>query len=141
MRDTRVVSDEAPEDFAFVHVVMRLVEGDADARVEALLDAWAASLEGTEDLRLVALRALLARDVDGLAAALDEWLSAERADAPDRGPEAAATEAVVSLEALGLVALAAHRGQVVTEPIRGVPTLARGLVWRGANVGTELLVD
>ncbi len=140
VRDTRV-PDEAPEDFAFVHVVMRLVEGDADALVEPLLDAWAVALEGTEDLRLVLLRALLARDVDALTAALDEWLTVERADGPDRGPEAAATEAVVSLEALGLVALAAHRGLVVTEPLRDVPTLARGLVWRGAAARTELIVD
>ena len=66
---------------------------------------------------------------------------AERADAPDQGPEVQATEAMVSLEALGLVALAAHRGLVVIEPIRGVPALARGLVWRGAAAGTELVVD
>jgi hypothetical protein len=108
-------SDEYEEDFLFYEFLMvHAAPGAPVGEATKLLDRWEKCLAGTDDTRLPVCRALIEADRDAFDRALIDYLDArereQREQLPMLEPEAAATEASVSIEGLGLRQIAARRG-------------------------------
>jgi hypothetical protein len=131
-RHTWARGEEYEEDFLFHEFLMRRFFLDAPpAELEALLARWKVALQGSDDPRLDACRALQDRDAPGFGRALAAYL-AERADdlseAAEGGglaPELAATEGELSVEGVALARLADRVGLATAEDYPRVPSVAR----------------
>jgi hypothetical protein len=140
-RATRHDGMEYPEDFLYVHFLMRhaFLKEPAEL-VGPMLDEYERVLQGSEDPRLEVCRALLARDAAGFSAALDHHMTAQK-DRFDRlmqkeqvSQERWATVGQVSIEGLALVNVAASAGIPVGREVLCIPSLARA---RSAPPSTE----
>lgn len=129
-RKAHQADDEYEEDFLYMRFLMDLITGP-DVALPPLLARYEQVLEGNEDFRLDACRALLAGDGVALDAALDAVMTekkarAERLLAKDAlNPDAAATTERVSVEGLALVRLATLRGVKVRQVHPLIPPVAR----------------
>lgn len=135
---------EAEENYLAIHGPMRVLEGADDEELERLAVRWEAAVAGDEEPRIDALRALISRDAKTLREAVTDFLGAWRKSLDDESrhsPEAWATEAVVSVEALAFLRLGALRGATVTDELRGAPKVARDdspLTWHDDS---HLVID
>ncbi|MFP2930384.1 Imm49 family immunity protein [Pyxidicoccus sp. 3LG] len=129
-RHTWAEGEEYEEDFLFVEFLMQsFFLGASRETGERLLGRYEQVLQGAEDIRLPLCRALFERDSAEFDTALSTFL-AERADGYEQRsegepPEVLATEALLSVEGLGLVRLAERWGLQVEEDYLHVPSLAR----------------
>jgi hypothetical protein len=131
-----VRDEEYEEDFLFYEFVMRHSAARSPlAPTMALLDRWEACLAGTEDPRLAVCRALVGSDSAVFDAALVDYLGRRererRAELDMQEPEAAATEASVSVEGLAFRRLAAERGltPAAEHPQIPVPLSQPAIAW------------
>ncbi|MCY1078905.1 Imm49 family immunity protein [Archangium lansingense] len=127
---THQADDEYEEDFLYMRFLMNLLARPDDAPLP-LLARYEKLLEGNEDFRFDACRALLAGDGEALDAALDALMMekksrAERLLAKDAlDPDEASTTERVSIEGLALVRLATLRGVKVRQIHPLIPPVAR----------------
>lgn len=124
--------EEYEEDFLFVELVMqRFVLGAPAAEIEALLTRWETALQGSEDARLDACRALHRGDAQAFDAGLRALLQQrtddfeERIDAGGVPPEVEFTEALFSVEGLALLRIAEALKLPTDEDYPQVPSIAR----------------
>jgi hypothetical protein len=134
---------EAEDDYLYVHAAMRWLDDAPRPEKDALLIRWETCLQGDEDLRLEAFRALHAGDADLLASHLDTHTRglAREAKDDDAAIEFLTTEAVISVEALATLALASRAGRVVLEGVRAAPGLALGLPAGSWSRDSYLTID
>lgn len=129
-RHTWAEGEEYEEDFLFVEFLMQsFFLGASRETSERLLGRYEQVLQGADDIRLPLCRALLERDSAEFDTLLKGFL-VERADGYEarfesEPPEILATEALLSVEGLGLVLLAERWGMQVEEDYLHVPSLAR----------------
>jgi hypothetical protein len=136
-------ADEYEEDFLFFEFVMvHAVPGASPVDAAKILARWEACLGGTDDSRLVVCRALIGEDSGAFDQALIDYLDAREIEQRDKlpmlEPEAAATEASVSIEALALRQMAARRGLVprAEHPQMPVPLLLEPTDWPSESFRT-----
>lgn len=131
-RHSHCAGEEYEEDFLFPETLMQaFFLGATRDACEALLVQWQAALQGTDDPRLDACGALIARDTrafDGaLRMVLTSWevLTERLAETNRAAPEVLETEGQVSVEGLALVRLAESLGMATEEEYPGIPSTAR----------------
>jgi hypothetical protein len=136
-------TSEAEDDYLYVHAAMRWLGDAPTPEKDALLARWEACLQGDEDLRLETFRALHAGDADALVSLLDAHTRAVAREAKDDDAaiEVLTTEAVVSVEALAILALAGRAGVHVGDGVRAAPALARGLPPQSWSRDAHLTID
>ncbi|RKG83444.1 immunity 49 family protein [Corallococcus terminator] len=120
------------EDFLYMDFLMGgFFREMPEAEAAALLQHYELVLKGTDDVRLEACRALLARRGDDFDAALERMMAergARQARLREKGilsEEAWATDCQVSVEGLALMELASRSGMKVRSNHLFIPSLAR----------------
>jgi hypothetical protein len=133
---TWLKDEEYEEDFLFYEFLMvYAMPGVLITDATKLLDRWEECLAGTDDTRLGVCRALIGDDPDAFDQALTDYLDAreleQRKQLPMLEPEAAATEASVSIEGLALRQIAARRGlaTMAEHPQIPVPLVQQPAQW------------
>jgi hypothetical protein len=131
-----IEDEEYEEDFLFYEFLMtHALPGAPADPANAILDRWDACLAGTDDQRLPVCHAMVGKDAAAFDAALIDYLDArekdQREQLPMMEPEAAATEASVSIEGLALRQLAARRGLATAaeHPQIPVPLVPQSVDW------------
>jgi hypothetical protein len=119
-------NDEYEEDFLYYEFLMvHAIPAAPIVRASALLDRWEACLSGSEDARLPICRALIGHDATEFDSALLDYLGAREREQREQlatlEPEAAATEASISIEGIALRQIAARSGLAITAEHPQVP--------------------
>jgi hypothetical protein len=126
-----VQGEEYEEDFYAIEVLMQRFHLDAPRdRCADLLARWEACLAGTDDPRLPLCRALVLGDADLFPEAITAFLLARKAryealiDKDLIKRTLAATEALLAIDGLAYVALAARAGLPTEPEYPGIPAAA-----------------
>jgi hypothetical protein len=133
-RRTWAPGDEYEEDFLFPEFLMQVFFlGASPTAAPALLARWETALQGSEDHRLGACRALVARDQEAFSRSLEAFVRARRDENDEIAErsvipeETLGTEWNLCVEGVALVRLAERAG-IPTEPdYLHVPSIAREL--------------